>query len=151
MKNIFLFMSFFVVGFLTQAKTFDSNSEMNMDQKNCLREGGLIQSLSWSQPREGRLEFCYFFGDQGLDLRTLRVGKLTPAGPEANQSYRATLDFTIGACQRRGGQLLKALDHDRRSRWICRFWDGSAIDQRTLENGVRSPWNRELNRALRIF
>jgi hypothetical protein len=147
MKKSFLVFSILLGSLLTGAKTL----ETNVDQRNCLREGGELRALSWTRPKAGTQEFCYFFGDQGMDSRSLRLGKFNTMGPEANRVYRATLDYTVEACIRSHGQPVLATDQDFKNLLICRFWDGSAIDHRTLENGVRSPWNRELNRALGIF
>ena len=129
------------------AKT--TNNPPSWDQQNCLKEHGELRTLSWQKPRPQVLEFCYFWGDQGMDIRTLNLGKFNSYGPEANRAYHKTVESPFSNCEYLGGQLVTAKQGtDTLTKEIFLFWDNSAIDKRTLENGFNSLWNQDLNRAL---
>jgi putative hemolysin len=122
------------------------------EQQNCLTQGGEVVTLTSNISNPGSFEFCYFFGGQGIDIRTLYEGSMNPyGGPDANRAYRRTLQNDFSACMRNGGTSYTADRSDGGFTRICIFWDGSAIDEQTLTYGVHSPWNRDLNRALGIF
>lgn len=149
MKKLFLLMliAFFFSHLPATATT--KNNPLSWDQQNCLKEHGELRVLSWQKPRPTQLEFCYFWGDQGMDIRTLNIGKYNSGGPEANRAYHKTAQLPFPTCAYLGGQVVIAKqDSNTLQKEICLFWDGSAIDKRTLENGFNSLWNQDLNRAL---
>ncbi len=144
--------------FFSSASSADSElpSQFNYEQQNCLNNGGHIVLVKARTPRPVIFEFCYFWAEYGgMTTRALAQGRGNSfGGPDANRAYRNTANPTFSACQQNAGTVYngeRKLNDVVGSVRICAFWDGSAIDDRTLEDGMNSLWNRDLNRALGIF
>lgn len=122
------------------------------EQQLCLNYNGQLKKLSIQYPRPQVLEFCYL-GWAGMEVKTLDRSRLnTYGGPEANRAYRASNLHDFNACIKFSGQNYRAqAEGENRFYEICLFYDGSAIDNKTLEEGYTSPWNRQLNSVLGIF
>jgi len=129
---------------------------VTIDQRNCVQYSGHVVAIEIQFPRPARLEMCYFWGEYGgMSTRALSSGRNNLyGGADANQAYRATRNQTIGACLRHSGQSIlgrRQLNGNIATVRLCLFRDNSVMDEATLEAGVSSPWNRELNRALNIL
>lgn len=155
---ITLLISFLFFSSASFASFADSElpSQYNYEQQNCLNNGGHIVLVKARAPRPVIFEFCYFWAEYGgMTTRALLQGRGNSfGGPDANRAYRNSVNFDFSACQRNGGTSYngeRKLNDATASVRICGFWDGSAMDDRTLDEGVNSPWNRDLNRALGIF
>ncbi len=142
--------------FLLLLSFFSISSAASPEQQNCLNNLGHIVLVKARQPRPITYEFCYFQAEHGgMTTRALLQGRGNEyGGPDANRAYRSTPSQTFGACQRHAGTVFtgeRDLNGKPTRVRICGFWDGSAIDDRALEDGLNSPWNQDLNRALNIF
>ncbi len=144
LKNIFAAV---FLTFACAAQGFAAQNLEETETSNCLKYDGSLVMLQTPPPRPRAITFCHFGINAGMDARTLYVSRYSTAGPYANQAYHQTPLPTAQACLQRGGQTVRAFagaqPYD-----ICIFWDDSAIDNRTLENGMGSSWNHDLNTAL---
>ena len=149
-----VFTLIFSLAFISSTSFADS--QLNYEQQNCLNNGVHIVLVKARAPRPVTFEFCYFWAEYGgMTTRALAQGRGNYyGGPDANRAYRNSISSTFSACQRNAGTIYdgeRNLNGTTARVRICGFWDGSAIDSRTLNEGMNSLWNRDLNRALGIF
>ena len=118
--------------------------------KTCQRSSGKVVLLKDKQQARS-FQFC-FFQSAAMEVQTFKDSILNEFGrPEANQAYRQTINHDMMACQRFGGRSVFTENETGRFFPICVFSDRSAILDDTLQQGIQSPWNQSLNRALGII
>lgn len=142
MKKMIVFLGL-IFSFALQAET--------PAETNCIRSGGKVKTLNIQMTKPSQQKFCYF-DSAGMEVETFSLSQfMSSGGPDANKAYRDTPQADYMACEKRGGKKYFARDEAGFQSDVCIFFDRSAIDERTLESGMSSPWNQKLNDALGIF
>lgn len=118
----------------------------------CKNSHGQVSEIQLQLASVLKIEVC-FLGQALIELDTLDKSRFNSFdGPEANRAYRESKNYDSNACERKFGRNRRGQDiKTSRIYNICEFADRSWIGTDTLQDGVASPWNRELNAALGIF
>ena len=139
-----VFFSFLLAPLLSKANTWG--------EQHCLNHGGELAVFTIQNLQIKSVKICSFGFSSQIEVNTLDRSYMNPwGGPQANQVYRQSDYGQFGICERNSGRRIRGRDSQGRFSDFCFFQDRSVIGTRTLEDGIQSGWNRELNRALGIF
>lgn len=92
------------------------------------------------------LELCRF-GEASVSSETFF---LTLVEKQSTQAVGTFFDAAAaGNCEYAGGEILEAVDYTGQLFRVCRFADGSIIEENTLRKGPKDRSNEELVRKLK--
>ncbi len=140
-KNAFLVLSVIFAGLLTQAAP-TSNPQIRV----CRLTNGLFHAVNVPDDQIG---FCAY-GQALLDAPSLMQNAYEGQKTLAVQALNRTLPHGYPNCLSAKAQLVQAEDLEGVPYQLCKFADGSWVEQNTLQAGLMSQQNAGLKAALEM-